>query len=151
MITKEVLGLKRGFPMTKWLPDHKGGLNWQTTSKITQKPLSALTGDLAAVILAIDHSTFTERARVKLLRLNKRGLPDHTMAFRPQKRPEFVRKTSKIPTKQLSALAGPPSAVTPVISEPLYFHEMSLSKVFRAQEFFQITDYQSGLNCPKNV
>ena len=92
----KLLGSRGESYITKWLPDHKSGLNWRKkTSKIISK--------ICITFLSIrEHDrcyignqplgNFNKRFWLKLLGI-KRAFLHHKLAPRPQKRPELAKNT----------------------------------------------------------
>ena len=66
-MSNTILGLKMGFTDHKVAPWQQKYTNLAKTSKIAQKPLSALMGDPTAVILLINPSIFIKWPYVRFL------------------------------------------------------------------------------------
>ena len=117
-------GSRGGFQITKWLPDHKRGLNWpKNIQNYPNQSLSALTGDPIAVILIVKRYTFS----LKYLKWSfsfrvQKWFPDHKKAPSTTKA-AWIRQTTPKTTQNilLFALQGVSRAVILAMYHSIYF------------------------------
>ena len=82
---------------TEWLPDHNSGLNWPKNVQNHLKNVTVHSGrGPDSYFIGNQPLCFREMTLSKLLEL-RRGLPDHKVAPRQQKRPESAKKYPNTP------------------------------------------------------
>ena len=115
---------------------------------------SAFPGDPTAVTSVTNHSIFIIWPQVKLLQ-RKRGFLLHKVLPQPQKWPWLAQNTPSLNHPKNSTSCSVRGSNSCYIGyQPLYFHQMTLSKVIRAQDGGSyitkwFPDHKNDLDWPK--